>query len=627
MDLKFKLDKNKQLVVYILVFIIAAFFMLPFVLFGTNSIISIHDNLDSNIPWFKMFHDNGLFLKFDAPTKGFCEMSTLNYTVGFSFQSILYLIFSDFIAYTLNYYFSACFGFISMYILLKKILNLSSILNIMIAVCFAFLSVFPGLGVPVGTFPFLIVVFCHFVFRDNNSFSWKVLLLLFYPFFSSFTLLGIFILGFWLLGIIVLGIRNRKININLVIGFLLLCIGYILVDLRLFYVMFVLKTPLNRNIMNVYPTDIVTQINVFIQALKGYGIKGYYHAASFQDKIIVPLAILVSLFSLVILFCKIKNQSGTLLKKIRVAFGETVIVKRLFLLEFTVFIFSCIAALYESGLLNNFILKFIPLLTGFNWSRVFIFNRVLWYLIFALCLQFILEIKTIFLKINAASFTFKVELPHLLFQLVVGVVICLQLFYIMIFPVNYNDQISTWFNEIAVKTGIAKKLMPNRNYDKFISYREFFAKDLFAKIKNDISYSDERVVALGYHPSVLMYNGFNCIDGYNNAYPLSYMQLFSDLLAPEFEINQAARDYYNRWGGRLYLFNSELSYLPTKDKNTLPVKLNIDMNVFRNGFNGVYILSRAEISNSDALGLYLVKRYYDEESIYTIYLYKINLLS
>jgi len=46
------------------------------------------------------------------------------------------------------------------------------------------------------------------------------------------------------------------------------------------------------------------------------------------------------------------------------------------------------------------------------------------------------------------------------------------------------------------------------------------------------------------------------------------------------------------------------------------------MEVFKNDFNGVYILSRAEISNSDALGLDLVKRYYDEKSIYTIYLYQ-----
>ena len=74
----------------------------------------------------------------------------------------------------------------------------------------------------------------------------------------------------------------------------------------------------------------------------------------------------------------------------------------------------------------------------------------------------------------------------------------------------------------------------------------------------------------------------------------------------------------------MYLYNSELGYKPTIKKDTSPVNLNIDMEVFRNDFIGKYILSRAEISNSDALGLKFVKRYYDDESIYTIYLYQSN---
>jgi hypothetical protein len=57
----------------------------------------------------------------------------------------------------------------------------------------------------------------------------------------------------------------------------------------------------------------------------------------------------------------------------------------------------------------------------------------------------------------------------------------------------------------------------------------------------------------------------------------------------------------------MYLYNSELDFQPTRNKNTSPVKLNIDMDVFRDTFNGTYILSQVEISNSDTLGLVLVK--------------------
>jgi hypothetical protein len=430
----------------------------------------------------------------------------------------------------------------------------------------------------------------------------NILFLLFYPFFSSFPMTGIFILGFWFLGLIILGIKYRKINLNLFIGFVLLCMGYILVDLRLFYVMFVLKTPLNRSVINLSGANNIEKIKVFIDSLRIYFLHGYYHATSFQRKIIVPLAFLVSVFCLIMLIRRIISKSGTTMSRIKTAVAESGFHERLlFILEFIVLFFSTIVALYDSKLLNGFIVKYIPILTGFNWGRIWIFNRVLWYVIFALCLQFIIEINLFFvLKIKTGNIFWKIKSCPFIPRLCAGILIGFQILFVSLVPVLYNDQLNTWYNELVIKTG-------NRNISPYISYKEFFAKNLFEKIKKDISYSDEKVVAFGYHSSVLMYNGFNCIDGYNSSYPLSYMRRFRTLIAPELEINQWAREYYDNWGGRMYLFNSELSYQPTRDKNTLPVKLNIDMDVFKNDFEGKYILSRAEISNIDTLGLELIK--------------------
>jgi len=598
------------------------FYIFPFILFRQNSIVSIHDYLDQILPYHKMFRDNDLFFRFDALTKGFDGMSTLYYFfVNFSSQSLVFNFFDDFIAYIINYLFSLVVGFSSMYLLLRKLGITNKYLAIMTAVLYSVLPVAPTYSIGVNSIPFLI--YCFIYFYEKKNFSLKSLLLLFYPFFSNFAYGGVFLLGLWFVVTILLTIRERQINLNLFIGFFLLCIGYILVDLRLFYVMFIIKTQLNRSVYNINPIDIITQIKIFISTLKEYCLHGYYHAASFQRKYIIPFAFFVSLFYLIILIRRIRNQSGKITTRIKTAVAESSIhVKKLFILEFTVFAFSLIAGLYDSGLLNGFIKRFIPILSEFNWGRVWIFNRVLWYVIFALCLQLILNINEIILKINNGSHCEKVEINSFLPRLSVLVLVCLQLLYISLTPSIYNDQVKTWFNEIVIKTGIAKKIMPNRNFDSFISYKEFFAEDLFEKIKKDISYSNEKVFAFGYHPSVLMYNEFNCIDGYNNAYPLSYMRRFRTLIAPELEINQRAREYYDSWGGRMYLVNSELSSQPTRDKNTLPVKLNIDMEVFKNGFESKYILSRAEISNSDSLGLDLIKRYDDEKSIYTIYLYQ-----
>jgi len=602
--------------IYCIIIAISLFYFLPFILFGLNSIITIHDNLDSMIPYYKMYKDNGLFFYFDAPTKGFSEMPTLYYGhVNFSLTPMLYCLFDDFAAYTLNIYLCLIFSFFSMSLLLKRMKVFDPVLIISISACYAILPVGPNLGIAVSTLPLIIIIFIHFI--SENKFSWKILFILFYPIISTFTMTGIFILGFWFLGLFVLGIKNKKINPNLLIGFILLCIGYILVDIRLFYVMFILKTPLNRAIYSSrYSDNIITQIKTFLRQLISYGANGHYHAASLQRRIILPITFILSLSCLITLIRRIRDQSGTINAKIKAALAKTnKKVKQLFILDFLVIAFCCVVAVYYSGLLSGFITSYIPILSGFNWGRVWIFNRVLWYVIFALCLQIILEI-------DIANLIKKIKLPPFLPKLVVWFLLCLQLGYIASKPVNYNDQVKTWFNEIVIKTGIAKKILPNRNFNSFVSYKEFFAEDLFSRIKSDISYSDEMVVAFGYHPSVLMYNGFNCIDGYNNAYPLSYMVKFRTLIAPELGINQRRREYYDGGGIRMYLYNSKLGYGPTRNKNTTPVELNIDMEVFKNDFNGKYILSRAEISNSDALGLDLVKRYYDEESIYTIYLYQ-----
>jgi hypothetical protein len=605
--------------VYILIFLGIIFFCLPFILFRDNSIVTIHDYLDFMPAWLKMFHDNDLFFKFDVPTKGFGEISTLYYGhINFSFQNLLFYFFADFVAYVISYYCSIIFGLFSMYFFLKKFLRFSSPLFFLISICYAVLPICPVINIGINTTPFIIYVFISFL--ANNKLTWKTWLLLFFPFFSSFTQIGILILGFWFIGFIVTTVKNKRLNQNLIVGFIVLCLGYIVVDLKLFYVMFVVKEPLNRAVFNLHPSSFISMLKIFLVSFKNYFINGYYHAASIQRRIMLPFAFIFSLFLTIRFFGLIKEKDGRLNDRLKgIWLKADKKIKLLFVCELFVLIFSGIAALYDSGLIDGLVTKFIPIFTGFNWGRVWIFNRVLWYVIFALCLDILSSrIKSVSLDIGGKREPLIIS--NLFIKNCAYIIVVLQLIYIAVSPVPYNDQVKTWFNELFIKTGIAGKFF-NRNFDTFISYKEFYSENLFEKIKEDIGYKDEKVVAFGYHPAVLMYNGFNCIDGYNNAYPLKYMQKFRTLIGPELEINGEAREYYDSWGGRMYLYNSELGFEPTRNKNTEPVQLNIDMDVFRNDFGGKYILSRAVISNASELGLYLVNKYDDEQGIYIIYLY------
>jgi hypothetical protein len=471
-------------------------------------------------------------------------------------------MFDTFLAYALNYIFGVLLGILSMWLLLNKLFKIDPLISLAVSACYAFLPVYQGWNIAVGTLPFIMFVFFHFALKSNHAFSWKTLLLVFYPVFSFFATIGIFILGLWFIGTVIVCIKNKKLNANLVFGFLLLSIGYIMVDLRLFYVMFILKTPLNRGIINVYPTGMMQLVKMFLISLKGYFFNGYYHGASMQRRIVLPSAALLSIVLLPQFVSSFKSR-----RQGKVLSETDNKIMLLFIIEVVVFMFSGIGALYDCGLLNGFIKKVIPVLAGFNWGRIWIFNRVLWMVIFALCLSLILSMNSIAIRFNKGSR--EIGISPIFIRTIAHVLIFLEGIYIMSSPVVYNDQIKTWFNETVIKTGIIKG-MSERNFDGLISYKEFFAEGLFRTIKEDIAYDNEMVVAFGYHPSVLMYNGFNCIDGYNNAYPLSYMQKFRTLIEPEFKTNKKDRDYYDSWGGRMYLYNAHLSYQPTRNKKYFP---------------------------------------------------------
>jgi hypothetical protein len=67
------------------------------------------------------------------------------------------------------------------------------------------------------------------------------------------------------------------------------------------------------------------------------------------------------------------------------------------------------------------------------------------------------------------------------------------------------------------------------------SFREFYDTKLFSGIKMHIGKPAEtyRVVSLGIFPRVASYNGFFCLDCYQNYYSLKYKHSFRDIIAKE----------------------------------------------------------------------------------------------
>lgn len=589
-----KLDKYSKYLLYLTLLLVIVFILIPVVV-GENSILSIHDNLDSNAGWGKMFKDNNLFFTLNSPTPSFDNLSSLYFMqINYSLYSAIFCFLPTFTAYLVNYYIAIIIGFISMFFLLKKIKVEDDFIAIIVSVTFALLPKFYWVTIAISSIPILIIMFLN-ILSQNTNFNPKNLFLIFFPFISSFAFVGIFALGIWFITSVIVSIRVKKINLNLFIIFLILCIGYIFVDLKLFYHALIIKEPLNRSIFSLGSNNVWS-------LFKTYFWDGYYHFASLQRKIIIPVLFLfLFLYSLTFIKTKFKVLFEDIEKK------NIYII--LFLLSIII-ILSFISSLYDSTFIKSFLNIILPPLSGFNWGRFWILNIPLWYILFAVLIS---------------------QINILLTKKWIGyIIILLQLVYVLFKPIPYNDNIKTWYNEVFHKTSIDKKMGIDESISKkiaghsgdFISFRDFFDTELFKKIKEDIKYKQERVVAFGYHPSVLMYNGFHSVDGYNSIIPLRYMKKFGKLLEPEFLINPEAKEYYDNWGGRMYLYHDGFDfYEPKFEKPAAAVPLRVDMNMLKGDFNVKYILSRVKILDNDRLQF--IGNYTHDKSIYTIYVYKV----
>jgi hypothetical protein len=194
---------------------------------------------------------------------------------------------------------------------------------------------------------------------------------------------------------------------------------------------------------------------------------------------------------------------------------------------------------------------------------------------------------------------------------VIHAIACVQIVGVLMYPGLYSYSSLNLRHSMIVQR------------DHHLTFREFFDESLFGRIKEDLQYSGEGVAALGFHPNVLMFNGFSSVDGYNNNYPLAYMQAFREVIAPQLERNPDHQQYFDYWGGRMYLFNDDIGFAPTRTRHETPVELHINTDAFRR-LGGVYILSRAEISNAADLRLSFVNHYNCESSIYEIFVYRID---
>jgi hypothetical protein len=232
-----KIASNEQKLLYIVLSIILLY-LSPLFILGENAHIRIHDNLDSNLAWYKVLKESGqMFGGVNSTIPQIINGLPRN-ALGTEFSGIVWLhaIFPTMIAYAISQSITRFFAFVGMYLLLKKHFlheKKYAVITIGTALAFALTPFWPSgmlstLGMPLALWAFLNI--------RNGEKGWKnYLVLALLPLYSSFVLgffFFLFAMGiFWLTDVL----RKKGWNWSFFFSILFMTSVFMLVEYRLVY--------------------------------------------------------------------------------------------------------------------------------------------------------------------------------------------------------------------------------------------------------------------------------------------------------------------------------------------------------------------------------------------------------
>ncbi|MGE8206574.1 DUF6044 family protein [Heyndrickxia sp. NPDC080065] len=554
--------QNKERLYMLIAILIILIWVAPYFILGQDAHVRVHDNLDSNLGWYKVLKESGqLFAPIDAPFQQIFngEMTRDAFYSQFNGMIILFSLLTPMIAYGVSQLITRVLAFIGMYLLLKKYVIKErplGLIQVGAALTFALTPYWPSgmlsiLGMPLALWAFLNI--------RNGEKSWvNYVILTILPFLSSFVLGFFFFLSgmgiFWLVDII----RTKKWNLKFFFSIAYMTVIYLLIDYRLVASMLLPHEPTNRDAFYESKNSL---IETFTLILKNY-VFSHNQDRTVSELIILPLTIV----TLVIILAKKQWKKEKL-------FIGLHILNLLLSIWYAFWFYEGWQPLKDR----------VGLLTSFNFARYHYLRPLVIYALFALSLRYIWQLG----KWGKS----------------VAIICIIAQIYVLI---PYNEQ-------------IAYKNQP--------SYRQYFAEEQFNEIKKFIGKPVEkyRVVSIGMHPDIAQYNGFYTLDSYSNLYPLSYKEEFRKIIAPELSKSKYLADYYDHWGGRVYVFVDELGKHYMFSKNSSMKITNLQLNIKQlKQMGGEYIISAVPILNAEENKLSLQKVFESNTSYWKIYLYHVK---
>jgi hypothetical protein len=543
--------------------LILILYLLPLFILQNNAHIRIHDNLDSNLAWYKILKESGqVFGPINAVIPQLMNGLSRN-VFGTEFSGIVWLhqIFQTMWAYAFSQSITRIFAFIGMYLLIRDHFlktNEALFVRTAVSLAFALTPVWPSgmlstLGMPLALWAFL-----NIRAGKQTKKDWITLLIL--PFYSSFVL-GFF---FFLVGVGCLWLRDILIKKRLNLRFFGSIAGmtflYLLIEYRLVYSLVFPEAPTSRNEFRLSHNDFWQSI---LLGFKNYFL-GHTHDMTLHTVFILPILFIAIV--MIGLQRKWKQQKTFV-----------------FLFYLNIALSFWYAFWFYNGWIP--IKQHFSFLQTFNFSRFHFLHPLVIYLSFALGCFYLWEQGGIWKKIAKL---------FLILQIVL--LICSN-------------------EEIRYRVAGTP------------SVKEFYATHLFQEIDHYIGKpkNSYRVVSIGIHPAIAQFNGFYTLDSYNNYYPLAYKHQFRKIIAPELNKNKILKLYFDKWGNRCYLFVDELGkkYDFRKDSKKVIHHLDINTKVLKE-MGGKYIFSAVPILNAKQEHLKFLHSFEEKNAAWKIYLYQVE---
>jgi hypothetical protein len=552
-------DTKKKPKLILFALLILTIYLSPLFILQENAHIRVHDNLDSNLAWYKVLAKSGqMFGDPNAVIPQIINGVPRNaFGTEYSIIVWLYALFPTMIAYGLSQALTRVVAFIGMYLLLKKHLlpgERWDFLQVFTSLAFALTPFWPSgmlstLGMPLALWAFLNI-------RNGEGTKKDYIVLTLIPFYASIVLGFFFFLSamgiFWLVDVL----RGKGWNHRFLFSIAYMTFIFMLVEYRLIY-SFLFSTELNSR--DEYFHAYLPFWRAVRLTFKNY-VLGHTHVMTVHGLFILP----VTFFALYFVYSK------KLWKQ-----------EKLFVFLFVLnFLLSLWYAFW-------FYKGWLPLTKAFHFMDTFNFARYHFLRPMVIYAGFALALKILSLQGHSWMKTAK------WFAILQILLLCL-----------FNEEIK-YQKKPTVKEFYAEEL--------FSEIKEHIGQDQ----------ENYRVVSIGIHPAISQYNGFYTLDTYNNFYPLTYKHKFRKIIEPELAKNKTIRKYFDQWGGRCYIFTAKLGkkYMIKKDSKRKLNNLQLNTTVFKE-MGGQYILSALPITNSEENQLTLDRVFESKSSPWKIYLYK-----